>query len=154
AEAAERLGDQIRLSSVLSSLVYTLAALGELMSAVEAGERALALAEHQSDADVILRTNMMLARALYGRGDYERGAAHARRALDLLRASSGDGPRHEGYVSFGRANARIWLVLCLAELGRFEEATILGQEATGIAREVNGPEEVIWVGLGIGRMQL
>jgi tetratricopeptide (TPR) repeat protein len=97
---------------------------------------------------------MMLARARYGRGDYESAAAQARHALDLLRASSGDGPRHEGYVSFGRVNARIWLVLCLAELGRFEEAIVFGQEATDIALQVNEPEELIWAGLGVGRMHL
>ena len=97
---------------------------------------------------------MMLARARYERGDYESAAAQARHALDLLRASSGDGPRHEGYVSFGRVNARIWLVLCLAELGRFDEAAVFGQEASDIALQVNGPEELIFAGLGMGRMHL
>jgi tetratricopeptide (TPR) repeat protein len=151
---AEELGDDVRRRRILSSLVYTLGSLGDLVRAVEVGEHALALAERQSEGDVWLRANMMLARAWYGRGDYERAIVHATHALDLLRASSGDGPRHEGYVSFGRVNARIWLVLCLAELGRFEEAIVFGQEATDIALQVNGPEELIWVGLGMGRMHL
>jgi class 3 adenylate cyclase/tetratricopeptide (TPR) repeat protein len=154
AHSAEQLGDDMRLSSILSSVVYTLGALGDLLGAVEAGERAHKLAERQSDPNVRLRTNMMLARTLYGRGTYERAAAHARQALDLISRSGGDGPRHEGYLRFGRVNGRIWLTLCLSELGRFDEATVVGQEATEIAQQVNGLEELIFAGLGVGRMLL
>jgi predicted ATPase len=130
---AERLGDEVRLSRVLSSLVYALGSLGELVGAVETGERALALAERRSDTDGKLRANMMLARSRYGCGDFERAVGHARQALDLLHAGGSHDPRREGYPTIGRVNARIWLVLCLAELGRFDEAAVLEQEATDIA---------------------
>ena len=151
---AERLGDEVRLLRVLSSLVYALGSLGELAGAVETGERALALSERRSDPDGKLRANMMLARSRYGCGDFERAVAHARQALDLLQAGGSHDPRHEGYPTIGRVNARIWMVLCLAELGRFDEAAVLGQEATDIAREANGPEELIFAGLGVGRMHV
>jgi tetratricopeptide (TPR) repeat protein len=57
-------------------------------------------------------------------------------------------------LTFARVNARIWLALCLAEFGRFDEAAVLGQEAIDIAREMNEPEELIFAGLGVGRLHL
>ncbi|WP_233807192.1 adenylate/guanylate cyclase domain-containing protein [Paraburkholderia sp. HP33-1] len=150
---AEGLGDEVRLSRVLSRLAFTLGSLGDLGGAVEAGERALALAERRSDPDAKAWAAMMLARTRYGRGDYELAMGHARQALDLLDESHGFGP-HEAYAKFTRVNARIWLVLCLAELGRFAEAAVLGQEAADMAREMNEPEELIFAGHGVGRMHL
>lgn len=150
---AEGLGDEVRLSRVLSRLAFTLGSLGDLVGAVEAGERALVLAERQSDPDAKAWAAMMLARSRYGRGDYERAMGHARQALDLLHEGHGLGP-HEDYVKFTRVNGRIWLVLCLAELGRFDEAAVLGQEATDMARGMNEPEELIFAAHGVGRMHL
>ncbi|MGF6872860.1 AAA family ATPase [Paraburkholderia sp. MM5477-R1] len=152
---AEGLGDEVRLSRVLSRLAFTLGSLGDLVGAVEAGERALALAERRSDPDAKAWAAMMLARSRYGRGDYERAMGHARQALEVLHEGPGYGlGPHEAYVRFTRVNARIWSVLCLAELGRFEEAAVLGQEATGMARGMNEPEELIFAGHGVGRMHL
>ena len=151
---AEGLGDEMRLSRVLSRLTYTLGSLGDLAGAVQAGERALALAKRRSDPDLKARINRMLARSWYGRGDYERAVGHARQALDLLHEGSGYGPRNESELTFARVNARIWLTLCLAELGRFDEAAVHGQEATDIARGMNEPEELIFAGFGVGRMHL
>jgi class 3 adenylate cyclase/tetratricopeptide (TPR) repeat protein len=150
---AEGLGDEVRLSRVLSRLAFTLGSLGDSIGAVEAGERALALAERRSDPDAKAWAAMMLARSRYGRADYERAMGHARQALDLLHDGHGLGP-HEAYLKFTRVNARIWLVLCLAELGRFDEAAVLGQEATDMARGMNEPEELIFAGHGVGRMHL
>jgi hypothetical protein len=56
---------------------------------------------------------------------------------------TGTAPPSEGYVTFGHINGRIGLALCLTELGRFEQAAALGQEANDFARRVNGPEELI-----------
>ena len=150
---AEGLRDEVRLSRILSRLAYTLGSLGDLVDAVEAGERALVLAERRSDADSKARINMMLARSRYGRGDYEHAMGHARQVLDLLHKASGHGP-DEAYLKFTRVSARIWLVLCLSELGRFDEAAVVGQEAIDIARVMNEPEELIFAGLGVGRMHL
>jgi tetratricopeptide (TPR) repeat protein len=152
---AEGLGDEVRLSRVLSRLAFALGSLGDSVGAVEAGERALALTERRSDPDAKAWATMMLARSRYGCGDYERAMVHARQALDLLHEGLGHdlGP-DEAYVKYTRVNARIWLVLCLAELGRFEEAAVLGQEATDIARGMNEPEQLIFAGHGVGRMHL
>ncbi|WP_245643747.1 AAA family ATPase [Paraburkholderia oxyphila] len=152
-QLAEGLGDEVRISRVLSRLAFTLGSLGDLVGAVEAGERALALAERRNDPDAKAWAAMMMARSRYGRGDYERAMVHARQALDLLDESQGLGS-HEAYARFTRVNARIWLVLCLAELGRFDEAAVLGQEATDLARGMNEPEELIFAGHGVGRMHL
>ncbi|MBB5423116.1 class 3 adenylate cyclase/tetratricopeptide (TPR) repeat protein [Paraburkholderia atlantica] len=152
---AEGLGDEVRLSRVLSRLAFTLCSLGDLVGAVEAGERALALAERRGDSDAKAWASMMLARSRYGRGEYERAMVHARQALDLLHEGIGHGiGPHESYVKFTRVNGRIWLVLCLAELGRFDEAAVRGQEATDMARGMNEPEELIFARHGVGRMHL
>ncbi|MFP4896212.1 AAA family ATPase [Paraburkholderia sp. EG304] len=150
---AEGLGDEVRLSRVLSRFAFTLGSLGDLVGAAEAGERALALAERRSDPDAKAWASMMLARIRYGRGDYERAMGHARRALDLLHEDHGLGPQ-EAYARFTRVNGRIWLVLCLAELGRFDEAAVLGQQATDMAQGMDEPEELIFAGHGVGRMHL
>lgn len=150
---AEGLGDEVRLSRILSRSAFTLASLGDLDGAVEAGERALALAERRNDLAAQAWAAMMLARSRYGRGDYERATADARQALDLLHERNGVGP-HEAAVKFTRVNARIWSVLCLAELGRFDEAAVIGQEATTMAGQMNEPEEQIFAGHGVGRMHL
>jgi predicted ATPase len=149
AHSAEKLGYEIRLSSILSSVVYTLSSSGDLVGAVKAGEHAIALAERRNDSGAQSRAHSTLARARYGRGEYERAAAHARRTLDLLQAGSGHGP-HQGLE---RINARMWSVLCFTELGRFDEATVLGQEATHIARQDNDSEGLVFAGLGVGRMR-
>jgi class 3 adenylate cyclase/tetratricopeptide (TPR) repeat protein len=153
-QLAEGIGDQIRLSRILSTLAYTLGSLGDLAGAVEAGERALVLVERQSDADVTVRVNMMLARSRYGSGDYERAAAHAQRALGLLQDGPGKALRDGAYLPIARVNARVWLELCLAECGRFEAAVVLEQEAINIAREMSDPEELIFASLGAGRLRL
>jgi class 3 adenylate cyclase/tetratricopeptide (TPR) repeat protein len=151
---AEGFGDEERLSRVLSRLTYTLGSLGDLTGAVQAGERALALAKRRSDPDLKARINRMLARSWYGLGDYERALGHARKALDLLHEGSGHGPHDESDLTAAGVSARVWLTLCLAELGRFDEAAVLGQEATDLARGMNGPEERIFAGFGVGRMHL
>ncbi|MEM5300159.1 AAA family ATPase [Burkholderia sp. JPY481] len=151
---AEGMGDEVRLSRVLSRLAFALGSLGDSVGAVEAGECALALTERRSDSDAKAWATMTLARSRYGCGDYERAMVHARQALALLQGHGhGLGP-DETYVKYTRVNARIWLVLCLAELGRFDEAAVLGQEATDIARRINEPEQLIFSGHGIGRMHL
>lgn len=94
----------------------------------------------------------MLARSRYGRGDYERAVENARQVLDLLHERR-DSP-DEAYLKFTRVTARIWLLLCLAEFGRFDEAAVLGQEAIDVARVMNEPEELIFAGFGVGRMHL
>ncbi|SDR61293.1 SAM domain (Sterile alpha motif) [Paraburkholderia tuberum] len=154
-DLAEGLGDEVRLSRVLSRLAFALGSLGDSVGAVEAGERALALTERRSDPDAKAWATMMLARSRYGCGNYERAMVHARQALALLHEGHGHGlGPDETYVKYTRVNARIWLVLCLAELGRFDEAAALGQEAMDMARGINEPEQLIFAGHGVGRMHL
>jgi class 3 adenylate cyclase/tetratricopeptide (TPR) repeat protein len=151
---AESIADQTRLSRVLSTLAYTLGSLGDLQGAIKSGERALLLAQEQCDTDVMVRIDMMLARSRYGSGDYEHAEAHAREALDLLERRPVETLRDEPYVPIARVNARVWLELCLAECGRFDEAAALVQEAIEIAGQINDPEELIFASLGAGRMRL
>ena len=83
-------------------MTYNLGSVGELAAALETGERALALATGEDELPTVLASNVVLARARYGLGDYRRAIETARRN-DVLRLRSDD-PHGPPNVAF----ARIW----------------------------------------------
>jgi tetratricopeptide (TPR) repeat protein len=46
----------------------------------------------------------------------------------------------------------VWISLCCAELGEFEEAAALGAEALSLASSLGTAHELIWARLGLGRL--
>jgi tetratricopeptide (TPR) repeat protein len=117
---SERLNDdhrRVRVRSVLMTL-HTL--LGELDEAVATGTRALEMAGRLGDLRLRILTTSYLEQAQYYRGEHERVVELATDALAVL-------PpdwiyEHFGMVAPASVYARSWLVISLAELGRFSEA--------------------------------
>jgi len=143
---AHAAGDRRRLARVYSRMTYNLGSVGELSAALETGERALALATEQDDVTIALSTNVVLARALYGLGDYRRAIETARRNDTLrLRVDDPHGPPN---VAF----ARIWSVLAMAEIGTFAEGGGIGEDVVRAAVAREGRHEEVWARLGLGRL--
>ncbi|MEK7384813.1 MAG: hypothetical protein AABZ83_00105, partial [candidate division NC10 bacterium] len=128
---AERLNDdhrRVRVSSFVTS-VHTL--LGELDKALVTGRRALEIAGRLGDLRLRILTTTYLAQAHYFRGEYER-------AVELVTDNLAALPTDSVYDHFeltapASVYNRSWLVMSLAELGRFGEAAEYEAEAIRLA---------------------
>ena len=150
---ATRLDDPTRLCRVLSSETYLLAASGDLTDAIDVGERALALLDRGGDdLEGAINTRLMLARALYAAGRYREAIGHIRPVIETL---GEDVPRGQLGPGLNQAvNARVWHMLCLAELGEFAACAALAAEVQRLAALVEGAwqlENQVWLRLALGR---
>jgi tetratricopeptide (TPR) repeat protein len=128
---AERLNDdrwRVRVSSFVSS-IHTL--LGELDEALVTGSRALEIAGRLGDVRLRILTMSYLAQAHYSRGEYERVVELATDNLAALPADSVYD--HFELTAPASVYNRYWLVLSLAQLGRFAEAAEHEAEAIRLA---------------------
>jgi class 3 adenylate cyclase/tetratricopeptide (TPR) repeat protein len=150
---AERLDDPVRLCRVLSSETYLLAASGDLKEAIHVGERALSLLDRGGDdLEGAVNARLMLARALYAAGRYREAIDHIRPVVETLRE---DVPRGQLGPGLNQTiNARVWHMLCLAELGEFTACAAL---ATGVQRLAARMEDAwqlenqVWLRIAVGR---
>ena len=94
--------------------------LGEMDEAVATGTRALEMSGRLGDLRLRILTTSYLEQAQYYRGEYERVVELATEVLAVLPVEW----VHElfGMVAPASVYARSWLVISLAELGRFREA--------------------------------
>jgi class 3 adenylate cyclase/tetratricopeptide (TPR) repeat protein len=126
---AMALGDENRLGAVFLDTSFHLFLIGQQDRALEAGQRALAIAKNRGDTSLEIETNLNLGRIYTTLGDY-------RAAMDCLRwnvtALEGDRLRErfgERYGEGGIPNlqSRSWLGRCLAERGAFGDALALAE---------------------------
>jgi DNA-binding SARP family transcriptional activator len=149
-EIARALGDPARLGRVTAHLTFCFRSLGQKVEAIEAGQRALAIATRLGDLEIEIPANTGLGQILHDRGDYRAAVALFRRTVDLLvgdlalRAFRGGAPR--------AIHARACLVSSLAELGEFGEAAERGEEAMRVARAIAHPHALVMASAGIGHM--
>jgi class 3 adenylate cyclase/tetratricopeptide (TPR) repeat protein len=133
---AEKIGDRRRLGHVLGLMTFSLQQLAGLAAAVKCGRRALEIATEERDARLEETASFFLARALHGAGDL-------RRALELYeRAFAASGPAEGVMVTYAGhrpAVLRGWGAVCLADLGRFEDAIAWSREAVAIADAMAEP---------------
>jgi DNA-binding SARP family transcriptional activator len=131
---ATRLRDDRRRARVCAVAITIHTQLGELDQALEAGTRALELARGLDDLNLITISTSYLAQLHYHRGDYQRVVELARKNLAAL--------PHEWLYEYrdmaspGSVYDRCWLVMSLAELGRFAEAAEDEAEAIRLAEEM------------------
>ncbi|MBI4588926.1 MAG: AAA family ATPase [Candidatus Rokubacteria bacterium] len=148
---ARAIDDQPRLGQVYSHLINYYLATGEHDRALEAGERALAIADDLKDVDLHRLANFHLGQVYASLGDY-------RRAIDSIRAFAqslrGD-PRQERFDQSARlVLSSTWLAWWLAELGEFVDGTAVGGEAVRLAEAVDQPFERLVAYLGVGLLAL
>jgi tetratricopeptide (TPR) repeat protein len=134
---AESLDERSRSGWVSSYLMQHFRHTGDQTSALEAGRRALAIAQDLGDSALQVTTHTHLG-VVYGTlGQY-------RRAVDMLRGNvqSLAGPRGRerfGMVGLPAVLSSGFLAWYLAELGEFPEAIARSEEAVAIAESANDP---------------
>ncbi|MBI4256359.1 MAG: sigma 54-interacting transcriptional regulator, partial [Candidatus Rokubacteria bacterium] len=151
AEALARsLGDQGRLGRAAAFLTDYFRLMGDQDRAIEYGHQALALAEALGDFVLQMRANTYLGQTHHARGDY-------RRAIEFLQKNVAalEGGREHDSLGLGQlpsVHARYCLVLCLAELGEFDEGIRRGEEAVRISESSNHPFTLATAYAGIGSL--
>jgi class 3 adenylate cyclase/tetratricopeptide (TPR) repeat protein len=149
---AEGLGDQRRLGWALASLSIFYSLLGEHAQAIEAAERACAIAEAVGDLGLRVVANYYVGQALWYAGNPRRAAKPVRTAIALLKGS----PPSErfGLTALPAVFVRFVLTAVLAELGEFAEALAAGEEGLGIAEAAGHPYSKVLALYGLGYAHL
>ena len=128
---SERLEDNLRRGRVCAFMTTVLSTFDELEEALVTGNRALEIARRQGDLRLRILSSSYLGQTHYYRGEYEHAVELAAEDLAAL-------PAEWAHEYFGMAVpasvfSRVWLVMSLAELGRFAEATKYAEEAIQLA---------------------
>ncbi|WP_342736298.1 adenylate/guanylate cyclase domain-containing protein [Bradyrhizobium sp. B117] len=149
---AERLKDDLRRGRVCAFMTTVLSTHGELEEALLTGTRALEIARRVGDLRLRILSTSYLEQAHYYRGEYEHVVEFA---TDNLAALPADWV-HEYFGMavpasiFGRA----WLIMSLAELGRFGEAAKYEEEAIQLAEPTQHAHTVGWARLAASMLHL
>jgi tetratricopeptide (TPR) repeat protein len=135
------LGDKWRLGRVLADMSGYFSREGEHERAVDAGERALAVATEMGDFALQVITQDRLSRAYWQLGDFRRTIDLCKRSMSLLEGK----PVGE---RFGMANVASVvtpgpLVHSLAEQGHLANAIAQGEEVVRIAEMVGQPFSLV-----------
>jgi DNA-binding SARP family transcriptional activator/tetratricopeptide (TPR) repeat protein len=130
---ADRLNDERQRGRVSATATNLHSLLGELDEALVTGNRALEIAGRLGDVRLRILSTTYLEQAHYFRGEYERVVELATDNLAVL-------PADWAYENLGATappaiNDRCWLVLSLAQLGRFAEAAEYEGEAIRLAEQ-------------------
>ena len=149
---AEALGDPNRLGQVSQLLSYQFYLMGAYDQAIVTAQRALALATAGGNTVLQAHVNEYIGVTYQARGDY-------RRAIDYLKQTvvSLDGAWSR--ESFGRVFlpsvlSHAYLARSHAELGRFAEGRVLGEEGLRIAEVVGQLGSLMVASWGIGLLFL
>jgi class 3 adenylate cyclase/tetratricopeptide (TPR) repeat protein len=139
---AERLKDDRRLGQVCAFMTTVQSTLNELDEALVTGTRALEIAERLGDLRLRILTTSYLEQAYYYRGEYEHVVEFATDNLAAL-------PAEWVHEYFGMAVpasifGRAWLIMSLAELGRFTEAAKYQAEAIRLAEPTEHAFTIGW----------
>ena len=134
---AEELGDRWRIGRVLADMSAYFSREGEHERAVNAGERALAVATEIGDLAFQVITQDRLSRAYWQLGDFRRAIDSCERSMSLLKGK----PVGERFGMAGVASVvtPIPLVVSLAELGDVANGIAQGREVVRIAEKIGQP---------------
>ncbi len=149
---AETLGDEGRLGQVSCYIAEHFRLLGDRNRAIAAGRRALSIAEALEDFPLQVMANFYLGLVFTTAGDYRQATDCFTRNVGAL---TGDLMHHRfGLAGLASVLSRTWLVWCLAELGEFPRAIVLGDEGVRIAEAAGQPWSLAAAHFGIGGLYL
>jgi class 3 adenylate cyclase/tetratricopeptide (TPR) repeat protein len=139
---ADRLKDDRRRGQVCAFMTTVQATLNELDEALLTGTRALDIARRLDDLRLRILTMSYLEQAYYYRGEYDHVVEFATDNLAAL-------PAEWVHEYFGMAVpasvfGRAWLIMSLAELGRFAEAAKYEAEAIHLAEPTGHAFTIGW----------
>ncbi len=139
---AIRLKDDRRRGQVCALMTTAYASVDELDEALAAGSRALEIADRLGDPKIRLVANSYLAQVYCYRGEYERVVEITTKNLAALPAKWGK--EHFGMAVPVSMFDRAWLIMSLAELGRFTEEAKYEAEAIQIADATEHAYTIGW----------
>ena len=149
---AAALDDHHRLGQIAGFLSAHFRNQGAYDQSIAAAQRALTLAT--ADEDVVLQAlaNQYLGATYWAQGDY----LQAIDCLGQTALSLSGAQRHErfGQAILPSVQSRAFLAACHAELGRFAEGNVLGEEGLQIAETVAHPSSLMWAYYGVGLLSL
>src|SRR5262249_5426372 len=149
---ADRLRDDGRSGRVCAFMTTVLSTLNELDQALMTGSRALEIAQRLGDLRLRIVSTGHLEQAYYYRGEYEHVIELATDNLAAL-------PDDWAHEYFGTAVppsvfARGWLIMSLAEIGRFAEAAKDEAETIRLAEPTQHTHTIGWAYLAAGVLHL
>jgi tetratricopeptide (TPR) repeat protein len=149
---AERLKDDRRHGRVCAIMTTVLSTLDGLDEALLTGTRAVEIAERAADLRLSVITKSCLEEAYYYRGEYQRVVEIGVENLAALPAEWA----HEylGLAVPPSVFGRVWLVMSLAELGRFAEAAKYEAEAIQLAEPTQHAHTIAWAYLAASILHL
>jgi predicted ATPase len=130
---AEALGDQRRLARVFAHMSSNYWVLGDNERALAAGQQAITLANRLDDFAVRIDCNQLLGLLHHSLGDYDEAVRFLERVIAELAAADRPGR----FAAYYKVHSRTWLAWALAELGEFDRAAALAEEAV-VAAEASG----------------
>jgi class 3 adenylate cyclase/tetratricopeptide (TPR) repeat protein len=141
---ATALQDQRRIGQISGYMINLLWEMGDQERAIEAGQRALAISIKLDDAALRNLAHRYLGRSYHAIGQF-------RRAVEVLQSSvstAGDDADASTVLT------RMFVILCLAEVGAFAEAIEHGEKSLRIARTLDDAFSVTATCSGLGRVYL
>jgi tetratricopeptide (TPR) repeat protein len=149
---AKALDDARRMGRVAAYLTDYFRLTGVHEAARESGRRALALADALGDFPLQVAANTYLGQVHYDLGRYREGTEYLRRNVERL---VGDLTFERfGLPFLSSVHSRVWLVLCLTELGDFVEGIGVGQEGLQMAEAADHPLSLTSEYAALGRLYL
>jgi class 3 adenylate cyclase/tetratricopeptide (TPR) repeat protein len=149
---AAQLGDQRRLAWVASYQTEHFRMLGDPETAAAAGERALTIARQLQDFPLRVVTNLPMGLLYHAKGEYRRAIEFFQWNVDHLKSKLWQ--ERLGLFGLPSVHSRSFLAWCLAELGEFAEAHVIGEEAVEFAKVADQPASMMYSYLGLGVLYL
>jgi DNA-binding NtrC family response regulator/tetratricopeptide (TPR) repeat protein len=149
---AKALDDARRMGRVAAYLTDYFRLTGVHEAARESGRRALALADALGDFPLQVAANTYLGQVHFELGRYREGTEFLRRNVERL---VGDLTFERfGLPFLSSVHSRVWLVLCLTELGDFTEGIAVGEEGLQMAEAADHPLSLTSEYAALGRLYL
>jgi DNA-binding NtrC family response regulator/tetratricopeptide (TPR) repeat protein len=149
---AKALDDARRTGRVAAYLTDYFRLTGVHEAARESGRRALALADALGDFSLQVAANTYLGQVHSDLGRYREGTEYLRRNVERL---VGDLTFERfGLPFLSSVHSRVWLVLCLTELGDFVEGIAVGEEGLQMAEAADHPLSLTSAYAALGRLYL
>jgi tetratricopeptide (TPR) repeat protein len=147
---AEALGDPHRLALISYKMCYSFSTMGDHERAIAAGQRALAQATASGAFDLQIMTQTRLGLVYYGAGDFREALHVSRQVVASLEGKTV--PARFGQLAPSSVTSRIFLSLCLADMGAFAEGLVVAEAAVQMAEAVEQPYSLVVALLDVGAL--
>ncbi len=146
---ATALEDQQRLARACAFLVTSYVFAGDYGQALAFGRRVVALGETSGSPLLSIEMDYRFGQIYYGTGNYRRAVEMLRRSLSSLPVDTARMTAFNAFVFW-----RVYLGLCLSELGEFAEALRLLEEAVPVGQASEQPLDLAGTHWGLGLLQI